>query len=178
MAAFIGFTVPGPAQLSSQMHLPGSGSQITLYSSVSNQASACETISCLPPRKRLIFRAVACPFLLLGLLQWGRLSQWGPVNADNISTLFLALFIRQRLICMQWLAFPAVFWLAYGEFCGEFPGTHYLTLSVSHISHVIPQSNHRHLATESDAAVVFSLNIHACLFNALRVLLILCSVAS
>lgn len=109
MAAFIGFTVPGPAQLSSQMHLPGSGSQITLYSSLSKQASACETISCLSPRKRLIFRAVAWPFLLLGLLQWGRLSQWGPVNADNISTLFLALFIRQRLICMQWLAFPAVF---------------------------------------------------------------------
>lgn len=113
--------------------------------------------------------------LLLGLLQWGRLSQMGPVNAENFSTLFLALFIRQRLICMQWLAFLAVFWLAYGEFCDELPGTQYLSVSVSHISHVIPQSNHRLLTID---AAIFVSDICVCLLNALRVLLVLCSVAS
>lgn len=101
MSTFIEFTVPGSAQLPSQMHLPGSGSQISLFSSVSKQAFAYETCSCLLQRKKkTCFKAIEGPFLLLGVLPWGRLSQVRPLSAGNFPTVFLALLIRQRLICM------------------------------------------------------------------------------
>lgn len=90
--------------------------------------------SCLSQRKKNFVSGLLMSFLLLGVLPWGRLSQVRPVTAENLSTLFLALLIRQRLICMQWLVFLAVFWLVYGEFCDEFPGPHHLSVSVSHVT--------------------------------------------
>lgn len=106
MSTFIRCTVPGSAQLPSQMYVPGSGSQISLLSSV-KQAFACEIFCCLPQRKKTLFQGYWMTFLLLGVLPWGRLSQVRRVTAGNLSTLFLALLIRQRLICMQWLVFLA-----------------------------------------------------------------------
>lgn len=90
--------------------------------------------SCLSQRKKNFVSGLLMSFLLLGVLPWGRLSQVRPVTAGNLSTLFLALLIRQRLICMQWLVFLAVFWLVYGEFCDELPGPHHLSVSVSHVT--------------------------------------------
>lgn len=61
MSTFIRCTVPGSAQLPSQMYVPGSGSQISLLSSV-KQAFACEIFCCLPQRKKPFYRAIECPF--------------------------------------------------------------------------------------------------------------------
>lgn len=57
MSTFIRFTVPESDQLPSQMYLPGSGSQISLLSSVSKQAFACEIfLLSLPKKKKTLFQ--------------------------------------------------------------------------------------------------------------------------
>lgn len=85
------------------------------------------------PKLKTLFQGCWMSFLLLGVLLWGRLSQARPLTAGNFPTVFLALLIRQRLICMWWcLLFLAGVLAALWITLWWAPGTHHLSVSVSH----------------------------------------------